>query len=82
MEHLIPLSWIAGLASWCLLVITVIAMAVLIFGADRLVEGAAGLATRLGMPKVIVGATVVSLGTTSPEAAVSVKSVELELSSS
>ncbi len=37
-----------------------------------LVEGASGIALRLGLSKVIVGATVVSLGTTSPEAAVSV----------
>ncbi|MBN4061168.1 hypothetical protein JYU15_01900, partial [bacterium AH-315-I18] len=44
----------------------------LIRGADWLVDGAAGLASRMGIPKVIVGATLVSLGTTSPEAAVSV----------
>lgn len=47
-------------------------MAGVIKGADWLVEGAAGIAARLGMPKVIIGATIVSLGTTSPEAAVSV----------
>ena len=34
--------------------------------------GASGLAYRFGISKVIVGATVVSLGTTSPECAVSV----------
>jgi cation:H+ antiporter len=55
-----------------LLVITVIAIAVLVKGADFLVDGASGLAYKLGLPKVIVGATVVSLGTTSPECAVSV----------
>ena len=41
-------------------------------GAGMLVDGAASLALRLGMSKIIVGATVVALGTTSPEAAVSV----------
>ena len=55
-----------------LLLITAAAMTALIKGADWLVEGASGLAYRMGMPKVIVGATIVSLGTTSPEAAVSV----------
>jgi len=44
----------------------------LIKGSDLLVDGAAGLAFRFGIPKIIVGATIVSLGTTSPECAVSV----------
>jgi len=47
-------------------------MTALIKGADWLVEGAAELAYKLGISKIIVGATVISLGTTSPEAAVSV----------
>lgn len=49
-----------------------ISVAVLGRGADWLVEGASNLAVDLGMPKVIIGATIVSLGTTSPECAVSV----------
>ena len=72
MEHLIPERWFVGLDFWLLFVIGGAATAVLLMGADRLVEGASGIAVRLGMPKVIVGATIVSLGTTSPEAAVSV----------
>ena len=72
MEHLIPQSTFDSLPGLALLAITGVGFAVLIKGADRLVEGASGLAYRLGMPKVIVGATVVALGTTSPEAAVSV----------
>jgi cation:H+ antiporter len=72
MEHLIPQVWFDGLHWSVLLSVTVASMAALIKGADRLVEGASGLAYRLGIPKVIVGATIVSLGTTSPEAAVSV----------
>lgn len=55
-----------------LLLIAAAAMAVLVRGADWLVEGASGAAYRMGLPKVIVGATIVSLGTTSPECAVSV----------
>lgn len=55
-----------------LIAIAIVAMVIVIYGADWLVEGAAGVAARLGMPKVIIGATIVSLGTTTPEAAVSV----------
>ena len=72
MEHLIPQHIFDSLPGLALLVITGVGFAVLISGADWLVEGASGLAYRLGMPKIIVGATIVSLGTTSPEAAVSV----------
>ena len=41
-------------------------------GADWLVEDAVELSLRSGVPRVVVGATAVSLGTTAPEAAVSV----------
>jgi cation:H+ antiporter len=49
------------------------AMAMLVLGADRVVASAAALAVTMGLSKVIIGATVVSLGTTMPEAVVSVK---------
>jgi cation:H+ antiporter len=45
---------------------------VLAKGADILVEQAVSLSRRLGVPKMLIGATVVSVGTTLPEAAVSV----------
>ena len=41
-------------------------------GADWLVKEAVALSEHSGMPKVVIGATVVSLGTTTPEAAISV----------
>jgi cation:H+ antiporter len=41
-------------------------------GADVLVDEAVILAKRWGMPTLLIGATIVSLGTTAPEAAVSV----------
>lgn len=69
---LLPEIWFAGQSQWLLLLIGVVAMAGVVKGADWLVEGAAGIAAKLGMPKVVIGATIVSLGTTSPEAAVSV----------
>ena len=72
MENLIPAEWFAGLAQWQLLLIGAVALLVLAKGAEWLVDGASGFAYRLGISKVIVGATVISLGTTSPEFAVSV----------
>ena len=72
LASLMPEQWFAGGNPLVLILIATVAMVVVIFGADWLVEGAAGVAAKLGMPKVIIGATIVSLGTTTPEAAVSV----------
>lgn len=72
MEHLIPEIWFTEQANLTLVAIAIVAMGLLIKGADWLVEGASGTAYRMGISKVIVGATIVSLGTTSPECAVSV----------
>ncbi|MFG0332606.1 MAG: sodium:calcium antiporter, partial [Maioricimonas sp. JB049] len=72
MEHLIPEAWFEPLGSPLLLLISAVALWVLSQGADWLVHGASDLAYRSGLPKVIVGATIVSLGTTAPECAVSV----------
>jgi cation:H+ antiporter len=74
MEHVIPTSWFVALPTAVLMVLVLVFFATLIKGADWLVEGASGIAYRFGLPKVVVGATIVSLGTTSPEAAVSVMS--------
>ena len=41
-------------------------------GADMLVEEAVTLSLRWGVPKILIGATIVSIGTTLPEASVSV----------
>jgi cation:H+ antiporter len=52
--------------------VIVVLLGVLAKAADRLVNEAVVLSERAGLPKVVIGATIVSLGTTSPEAAVSV----------
>lgn len=49
----------------------------LIKGGDWFVDGAAGIAERFNMPQVLVGATVVSIGTTLPEVMVSASSAVL-----
>lgn len=68
---LLPHTWF-DLPTAALVAIAVVAMTAVIKGADWLVEGAAGLAQKLGMPEIVIGATIVSLGTTAPEMAVSV----------
>lgn len=40
-------------------------------GADKFVEGAAGIASRFGIPQLVIGLTIVAMGTSAPEAAVS-----------
>ena len=76
------LSWIgdetvlqgllAGQSTIILLVIIVVCIAMLSMGADWMIDGVVDLAERTGLPKIVIGATVVSLGTTLPEAFVSV----------
>jgi cation:H+ antiporter len=63
---------IQSLPLYGLALIIAVMLFVLVRGADVLVDGASSVAYRFGVPEVIVGATIVSLGTTSPEAAVSV----------
>ncbi len=41
-------------------------------GADWMIDGAVNLAVRTGLPRIVIGATIISLGTTLPEAFVSV----------
>ena len=48
-----------------------VGLVLLIKGGDWFVDGAAGLARRFRLPDIIVGATVVSIGTTLPEVMVS-----------
>jgi len=50
----------------------VVCIVVLSKGADWMVDGVVNMARRTGLPKIVIGATIVSLGTTTPEAVVSV----------
>ena len=54
----------------CLLLI--VSFAALIKGADFFVEGACGIAKKLRIPNIVVGLTIVAMGTSAPELAVSV----------
>ena len=50
----------------------VLGFVLLVKGADWFVAGAADIARRLGIPQLIVGLTIVAMGTSMPEAAVSI----------
>ncbi len=54
-------------------VLFVIGIFLLIFGADLLVRGSSQIATAAGIPPLIIGLTIVALGTSSPELAVSLQ---------
>ncbi|MCH5297341.1 MAG: calcium/sodium antiporter [Ruminococcus sp.] len=50
----------------------VLGFVMLIKGADWFVDGAAGIAKKFGIPSLVVGLTIVAMGTSAPEAAISV----------
>lgn len=52
--------------------ILLVGFGLLIKGADWFVDGAAGIARRLKIPQLVIGLTIVAMGTSMPEAAVSV----------
>lgn len=54
------------------IVFVVLGLAALIFGGDRFVEGASGIASGLGVSDAIIGLTIVAAGTSLPELATSV----------
>lgn len=63
--HLVTTPWIAVVA-------IIIGFVLLIYGADWLVDGASALAKRYGVSNLVIGLTVVALGTSMPEFVVSV----------
>jgi len=54
-------------------VLIIAGLVLLVFGGDYLVKGASGIALKFDMPAMLVGMTVVALGTSSPELVVSVR---------
>ena len=54
------------------LILLVVGFAMLMKGADWFVEGASKLADKFGIPQLVIGLTIAAMGTSLPEAAVSV----------
>ena len=59
MNLLVPIFWL------------IVGLILLIKGGDWFVDGASGIARRFHLPEILIGATVVSIGTTLPEVMVS-----------
>ena len=49
------------------LLLLVLGFAMLVKGADWFVEGAAGIAAKFGIPQLIIGLTIVAMGTSAPD---------------
>ncbi len=54
------------------LLLLVAGFVMLVRGADWFVDGASGIATKLKIPQLVIGLTIVAMGTSAPEAAVSI----------
>lgn len=56
---------------WQLLLLA-LGFVLLVKGADWFVEGASGIADKFGIPQLVIGLTIVAMGTSAPETAVSI----------
>lgn len=54
------------------ILLLVLGFVMLVKGADWFVDGSAGIADRFGIPQLVIGLTIVAMGTSAPEAAVSI----------
>lgn len=54
------------------LALLVVGFVMLIKGADWFVDGVSGIAEKFGIPQLVIGLTIVAMGTSAPEAAVSI----------
>ena len=56
------------------ILVLAVGFTILVKGADWFVDGAAGIAAKFGIPPLVIGLTIVAMGTSAPEAAVSITS--------
>ena len=56
---------------WLQVLLLLGGLALIVFGADWLVDGASGIARRLGLSEFVIGLTIVGMGTSAPEMVVS-----------
>ena len=71
-------AYFASFPIWMNFIFFSVSLLIITKGADWFTDGAVGVAEITGVPKVIVGATLVSLATTAPEFCVSVIAAWLE----
>lgn len=72
--QILPLFTFAAPQLWLQVVLFVVGIVIVLWGADRLTDGAVGLAERMGVPQIVIGLTIVSIGTSMPEFFVSLMS--------
>lgn len=60
--------------TWLQVLLLIIGIIVVLKGADLLTAGAVGMAERIGVPQIIIGLTIVAMGTSMPEFFVSLMS--------
>lgn len=72
--QMLPLFTFAASQLWLQVVLFVAGIVIVLWGADRLTDGAVGLAERMGVPQIVIGLTIVSIGTSMPEFFVSLMS--------
>ena len=56
------------------IILAIVGIALVLFGADKLTDGSVGLARRFSIPEMVIGLTVVAFGTSLPEFVVSLMS--------
>ena len=56
---------------WISILLLLVGLALVVFGADYLVDGASGIARRFGLSEFVIGLTIVGMGTSAPEMVVS-----------
>lgn len=59
---------------WLNLLIIVVGVILVLWGADRMTDGAVAIAQRLKIPEIVIGLTIVAMGTSAPEFCVSLVS--------
>ena len=62
-------QFLGGMGLWWAIILLPVGLTVLIKGADWLVDGAVAVAKHLGMSPLIIGLTIVAMGTSAPEVA-------------
>lgn len=53
------------------IILIIVGMALVLWGADRLTDGAVAIAQRMNVPEIVIGLTIVAMGTSMPEFCVS-----------
>ena len=55
-------------------ILSIVGLALILLGANYLTDGAVALAKKLNVPEIVIGLTIVAIGTSMPELVVSVLS--------